>query len=190
VAQTGIEKIERYTIINGLSNNSITSIFQDKRGFLWIGTEWGLNRFDGRAYKQYLTTGIDGLPNLSIYNITEDRDGLLWIGTSSGICSFNPLTEKFITYSDIAGKVFVDKQNSIWFYAAKEFCLLNPSTKKVQKFPLNFQQKETKSNQYIFLFLKIVKTDFGLQHHWVQNCLTEQQKQLILIIFLNKKIFI
>lgn len=162
VAQTGIEKIERYTILNGLSNNSITSIFQDKRGFLWIGTEWGLNRFDGRAYKQYLTTGINGLPNLSIYNITEDKNGLLWVGTSSGICSFNPLTEKFIHYSDVAGKVFVDKQNNIWFYAAKEFCLLNPLTKKVEKFPLSFQQKETKSNQYILSFFEDSKNRFWI----------------------------
>ena len=117
---------------------------------------------NGRAYKQYLTTGINGLPNLSIYNITEDKNGLLWVGTSSGICSFNPLTEKFIHYSDVAGKVFVDKQNNIWFYAAKEFCLLNPLTKKVEKFPLSFQQKETKSNQYILSFFedsKKVKTN-------------------------------
>lgn len=169
-AQTGIEKIERYTIVNGLSNNSITSLFQDKRGFLWIGTEWGLNRFDGRAYKQYLTTGIGGLPNLNIYNITEDKDGLLWIGTSGGICSFNPLTEKFITYSDIAGKVFVDKQNNIWFYAAKDFCLLNTSTNKVEKFPLSFQQKETKSNQYILSFFEDSKNRF-----WIATSLGAKQ---------------
>ncbi len=170
VAQTSIEKIERYTILSGLSNNSITSIFQDKRGFLWIGTEWGLNRFDGRAYKQYLTTGIGGLPNLSIYNITEDKDGLLWIGTSGGICSFNPLTEKFITYSDVAGKVFVDKQNNIWFYAAKDFCLLNTSTNKVEKFQLSFQQKETKSNQYILSFFEDSKNRF-----WIATSLGAKQ---------------
>ncbi len=169
-AQSGIEKIERYTIINGLSNNSITSIFQDKRGFLWIGTEWGLNRFDGRTYKQYLTTGIDGLPNLSIYNITEDKDGLLWIGTGGGICSFNPLTEKFITYSDIGGKVFVDKQNSIWFYIAEEFCLLNPSTKTVEKFALSFQQKETKTNKYILSFFEDSKNRF-----WIATSLGAKQ---------------
>ncbi len=161
-AQTGIEKIERYTIVNGLSNNNITSILQDKRGFLWIGTEWGLNRYDGRIFKQYLNDGSDGLPSLSIYNIAEDKEGILWVGTGDGICSFNPFTEKFTHYSSSGGKVFIDKENNIWFNSATEFCLLNRSTNKIEKFPLTFQKKETKSNNYILSFFEDSKNRFWI----------------------------
>lgn len=44
-------RFENLTIKNGLINNSISHIFQDKRGFLWISTRNGLNRYDGRVFK-------------------------------------------------------------------------------------------------------------------------------------------
>ena len=75
-----------YTTENGLSNNKVNALLEDKRGFIWIGTEDGLNRYDGRYFTVYrnephISTGISG--NI-VTDIIEDKDGILWIATSDG----------------------------------------------------------------------------------------------------------
>lgn len=78
----GIEK--------GLSNNSVTSIYQDKRGFMWIGTNDGLNRFDGYAFKIFRNTFGDSSSLLSnrINCVVADKSEQLWIGTKEGLCIY------------------------------------------------------------------------------------------------------
>lgn len=77
-------------IDKGLSNNSVTSIYQDKQGFMWFGTYDGLNRFDGYTFKVYKNSLSDSssLPNNRISCIQEDDDGVLWVGTKSGAYRF------------------------------------------------------------------------------------------------------
>lgn len=71
----------------GLSHSSITSIFQDRDGYLWFGTSNGLNKFDGYRFKVYRKDGVDGnsLSDNEINDIVQDPDGHLWILTPSGI---------------------------------------------------------------------------------------------------------
>ncbi len=84
------EKIIRNLNTNqGLSNNYVTAITQDKRGFIYIGTQSGLNRFDGHSFKHYNVenTGMDG-DNITtlFYDKTNDR---IWVGTKSGLYVFS-----------------------------------------------------------------------------------------------------
>lgn len=75
--------VKQYTTEDGLSNASITSIIQDAKGFMWIGTEMGLNRFDGNAFKQFLLT-FDQQEYLGLTNVSHlfmDRDGSLWVAS-------------------------------------------------------------------------------------------------------------
>ena len=71
------------TINDGLSDNSIYVVFKDSRGFLWIGTHVGLNRYDGFRFKHFFE-GPDAIPDNSINDIFEDAAGHLWIHTPLG----------------------------------------------------------------------------------------------------------
>src|SRR5690606_29801265 len=85
-------------IENGLSNNSVTCIYQDHKGFLWFGTYDGLNRYDGYEFKVFRNKLGDttSLPHNFIYTIHEDHDNNLWIGTGQGASIYNNLTSKFL----------------------------------------------------------------------------------------------
>lgn len=65
------------TTSEGLSNNNINCLYRDSRGFLWIGTNSGLNRYDSYNFQQYYQD-TDNLPDNRINNIFEDWDGNIW----------------------------------------------------------------------------------------------------------------
>jgi ligand-binding sensor domain-containing protein len=95
-AQIDNERVERITVNEGLSQNYIYSIFQDSRGFLWIGNKDGLNRFDGIEFKIYRSNPHDSnsLSNNNVSVITEDQSGNLWLGTlGGGLNRFNRLRD-------------------------------------------------------------------------------------------------
>ena len=79
----GGAEFRRLTINDGLSDNSIYVVFKDSRGFLWIGTHVGLNRYDGFRFKHFFE-GPDAIPDNSINAIFEDSAGHLWIHTPLG----------------------------------------------------------------------------------------------------------
>ncbi len=83
---------------HGLSNNQIECIFKDSRGFMWIGTNYGLNRYDGyhsRIYKSIKNDTASLITN-SINGIQEDFTGNLWIRSNSTYVIYNIKTERFI----------------------------------------------------------------------------------------------
>lgn len=102
----GDPTVSHFTISEGLSNNSINDIFQDSRGFLWIGTEDGLNRYDGYTF-EVLKSGGDpeySLAGNCITAIQEDRNGNIWIGTKRrGISVLISQTGRFKHYRHISG---------------------------------------------------------------------------------------
>ena len=81
----------------GLSNNTVHAVGKDKYGFLWIGTENGLNRFDSRQWMHYFFNPADptGLSNSKVLAILPDRLGRLWIGTAKGLNLFSFETNTF-----------------------------------------------------------------------------------------------
>ncbi|MCG8579681.1 MAG: hypothetical protein MI866_07185, partial [Bacteroidales bacterium] len=85
---------------NGLSQNEVTSIIQDKYGFMWFGTRGGLNRYDAYSFKHF-KPGSDkqnSINNPSIERLHQDGHGNIWIGTKSGGFSiYNIDEERFIT---------------------------------------------------------------------------------------------
>jgi ligand-binding sensor domain-containing protein/signal transduction histidine kinase len=82
--------IRTYTTLDGLVHDAVRAITQDGRGFLWLGTEAGLSRFDGYGFKNY---GVaDGLPGLFVRAVLESTDQRLWVATTGGLCAFDPET--------------------------------------------------------------------------------------------------
>lgn len=89
---------KQITIQNGLSHTDANSIVQDEKGYIWIGTYSGLNRYDGFRIKSFYNNDNAGHPYMNrIANISIDRDGLLWLATQAGIQLFDPFREKFLT---------------------------------------------------------------------------------------------
>ncbi|MBI5215118.1 MAG: hypothetical protein HY960_05145 [Ignavibacteriae bacterium] len=90
----------RITSDNGLSQNSVHCIIQDRKGFLWFGTQDGLNRYDGYTFKVYRNEPFDSnsISNNSIQALIQDGDGLFWVGTLGGLNRFDPSTESFKHY--------------------------------------------------------------------------------------------
>ncbi len=93
--------IEYLTIDQGLPHNGVTSIIQDKKGFIWFGTYGGLTRYDGQNMRvfQFEPGNPNSLTNNSIIALFESSDRKIWIGTKSGgLNCFDPLYETFSHY--------------------------------------------------------------------------------------------
>ncbi len=94
-------QFEHITVKDGLSNNNVTSIVEDKQGFIWVGTSNGLNRYDGYRFKQYYHSNTDSnsLINNSVQRLYCDAKGRIWISTEDGVSCFIPAEFKFISFS-------------------------------------------------------------------------------------------
>lgn len=118
---------DRISIQQGLPQESITSIFQDKQGYMWFGTQAGLCRFDGYRIKVFKTNSRDvkSLPDNYVLSTHEDQNGNLWVGTKSGLAQFDRETQKFNVYSPdpknlgatrnhTVEQIIADEQNTLW----------------------------------------------------------------------------
>lgn len=93
------EIIDRST---GLSNLSVSSIVQDKDGFIWFGTQGGLNRYDGRNFKTYTNNpyNTEGINHNLIQTMTYDPEAhAIWIGTYQGVSRFDIASDTFKHYT-------------------------------------------------------------------------------------------
>lgn len=94
-------KFTHLTTNDGLSQNAVTTILQDRRGFLWFATREGLNRYDGNAFVAYKNKAEDpeSLSANLIDDLMEDDKRDLWIATyTGGVNKFNPPSERFARY--------------------------------------------------------------------------------------------
>lgn len=83
----------------GLSHNRVSSIIQDKHGYLWFGTFNGVNKYDGYGMKQYnYALNSKGLSSNIVFQLFEDQKGFIWIPTSAGLNRINTVTEEINTY--------------------------------------------------------------------------------------------
>ncbi len=121
LAQQKSIKFDKYSIEDGLSQSSVTSVVQDKFGFIWIATQDGLNKFNGYDFEvlKHNPKDISTIPDNYIHCVTEDRDGYLWIGTNRGIARINPKSHHVDrvnreNFPDLKGYVF----NAMEFDAA------------------------------------------------------------------------
>lgn len=90
---------------DGLSQNMVYCVIQDRDDYIWIGTQDGLNRYDGNSFKVYKKTDGSGLFNDGVCSLNEDHDGNIWVGTIAGLHIFNPSNEtfRFVPLRDISG---------------------------------------------------------------------------------------
>ena len=86
-----------YGLDEGLSQSSVLALAQDNLGFLWVGTQDGLNRFDGYSFKVFRPDprDPDTISGGEILSLSPAADGALWIGTNAGLNRYDPVTGKF-----------------------------------------------------------------------------------------------
>lgn len=136
---------DRLDINDGLSQNTVTSIIQDDKGFMWFGTKDGLCRYDGKSFKTFmhdprLTTGLG---NSLIKCLVEDHDRRIWVGTDSGLYIYDPEMEHFSAvplYADDGKPVTkpvpildCDREGRVWIVVENNdvFCY-DPQTRQVE----------------------------------------------------------
>ncbi len=128
--QTVAQKDAKFTHLtrqDGLSHNNVYVIFQDKYGFIWFGTQNGLDRYDGYTLKQFRHELYNNNSILSnnISEIVEDEYGNLWLGTNGGLDCYNPIKNKFKHFNvddentcqlnnNEISSVAIDKNGNIW----------------------------------------------------------------------------
>jgi signal transduction histidine kinase/ligand-binding sensor domain-containing protein/DNA-binding NarL/FixJ family response regulator len=94
-------RFRHLTTDNGLPNNHVETILQDRRGFMWIGTWEGLSRYDGYRLLTYKhdPSNPGSLSSSAIMALLEDRNGMLWVGTrEGGLNRFDPISQTFTRY--------------------------------------------------------------------------------------------
>lgn len=148
------QDIKFYRPIGSISQNTITSIIQDDKGFLWFGTRYGLNQYNGVEFKSFFheSDNPNSLTKSSIQSLLNDSEGNLWVGTTGGISKFNIHLQNFepvhpnlkapLQNQDII-VLFEDSDGDIWIGTEKNgLKFWNRRTKTLQHF---FAEKNKKN---------------------------------------------
>lgn len=135
--------------MQGLSDNSVTSIVKDQDGFIWIGTHNGLNRYDGYEFKQFFAgENKNTLTENSIVRMLVSSEGTLWIGLEKkGLCRYDTIDESFERISFVNGtkslaadmiQGIVEDKDSILYVATSEgLYYLTPGENEFQELPFD-----------------------------------------------------
>jgi signal transduction histidine kinase/DNA-binding response OmpR family regulator/streptogramin lyase len=147
IAQENNYRFERINTDNGLSKNNIYNITQDSVGFMWFGTDYGLNRYDGYNVKQYFNIENDttSLGSNYISGLLVDKSGNLWIATNGFLHFYQPETDNFKRFQltpnleedqgiQIA-PIAEDNEGNIWVGNSNTgLYRLNPATGQIRDF--------------------------------------------------------
>ncbi len=157
LAQTEKIAFEKYGVAEGLPEEVATNFVQDKQGFIWIGTQNGLAKFDGYNMKVFRANpdNPDGLQlrnlNGGLLVASDDKLWVAGVSSSGGLASYSPITEKFTNYSiNVADStkvpystnvlLFEDIVQNIWFASYSDsqeglLCKIDSKTKLVTRYP-------------------------------------------------------
>jgi len=139
-------QFKRLTIYDGLSLSSVYCIFQDSKGFMWFGTEDGLNRYDGQSFTIFRNKSNDAnsIAYKWIEQIYEDSNGKLWFASQGGLTHFDMKTEKFTQFTtlsdpskqisnDTITQLFEDNNKTLWVGTKNGLNLIDTRQLKVLK---------------------------------------------------------
>jgi PAS domain S-box-containing protein len=136
-------RFTRLSTENGLSQTMVWQIVQDDQGFMWFGSQYGLNRYDGYKFKVFKhEPGVaNSLSGVYIYSLFKDRSGTLWVGCDEFLDKFDPITETFTHYRiDDEGAqgetvpinhISQDHKGILWLANSRGLHRFDPSTGRV-----------------------------------------------------------
>ena len=141
---------------NGLSNSQVNCVFRDSKGFVWIGTMYGLNRYDGYRFKTFYANARDTttMRDNNTSEIMESYDGKLWLHQGMNYCLYDPVTEtfernisneleKYFGFNKGVEEMYIDAKKNFWVkYYDEGLYYHNPNTKKTTHFKLGYGDNE------------------------------------------------
>jgi signal transduction histidine kinase/ligand-binding sensor domain-containing protein/DNA-binding response OmpR family regulator len=130
------------TAEDGLSSNVVKCINKDSRGYLWVGCDNALNRYDGSKFVRYVHNPTDStsISSGAIQSIFEDQEDRLWISSKNGVCLFNYKTEKFTQVTEAGAEItfggifYVSIKNEFFLCTPMGLYLLDKATNKFKKY--------------------------------------------------------
>jgi len=148
------------TTDEGLSQSFVNCIYQDSRGFMWFGTQDGLNRYDGNGITVFKNNPVDSnsLVANNVTSLYEDTQGILWIGTDGGLSSLNTYSGKFRNYTHTKSKnsisgnsihaIYEDYEGVLWIGTSNN--ALDELDRKTGKFTnYHLAPGDTSENNFI-----------------------------------------
>lgn len=148
-------KFRRLDTRDGLSNSTINCLFQDSKGFVWIGTSYGLNRYDGYRFRTFYNDPNDTttLRNNYVDHIWEDSKGRLWLKQGMNFSIFDPVTERVnrnptteLSKWGIKGGIdrfYIDSGKHMWVKTYDEgVYYFNPETEKLNLIKYGYAEGE------------------------------------------------
>ena len=168
VVPGSVVHFEHLSIADGLSQNAGLSIFQDSQGYLWIGTQDGLNRYDGYSFTIFKHDPDDAtsLSHNAILAIVEDTEGYLWIGTwGGGLNRFDPATQSFTGYRsdpedgsslshDVVTSIEQDSTGVLWVGTLGGLNRYDPTTDSFDRFQHNPEDPKSLSSDAVSLIFE------------------------------------
>ncbi len=160
------------SVDDGLSQSSVFSILQDKRGFLWLGTNDGLNRYDGYRFVIYKPDpdNAHGIVGNRVFVIFEDSKGVLWVGTDGGLNRYDRELDRFDSYvhsesnpksliNNQVHSICEDKTGRLWIGTRRGISLFEPKTGTFENILNNPKDSKTLTNNFVWSIYKDKKQD-------------------------------
>jgi signal transduction histidine kinase/ligand-binding sensor domain-containing protein len=165
---------KRITVEDGLSQTSVEYLFQDSKGYMWIGTIDGLNRYNGSRFEvfRYSKDKPNSISGNYISAITEDNEGNIWVGTSRGLNRINTHTSEITTYlPGINGcnlsnynitEILIDSKGDIYIATEDGLNLYNEEDDNFIRLYNSGDKKSSLSSQFVY---SIVEDNYG--NYWI-----------------------
>jgi diguanylate cyclase (GGDEF)-like protein len=154
--------IKHWGSAEGLSSNSVRSISQDSLGYIWLATQYGLNRFDGVQFEHFTKESHRQLASNGITRLFADSRGYMWVGTKAGLSGFDPITLKFDRYqilSEVTAIIEV-RPGEIWVAADSLFRLRDGKVSRVEQVRSQVSQLELVEDQvWVASAEKLIRID-------------------------------
>lgn len=161
---------KRITVEDGLSQTTVEYMFQDSRGYVWIGTDDGLNKYDGDKFEvyRYDPESKNSISGNCVVAIIEDENGDIWVGTSVGISKINTETKEIKNYlsgengctlsNNSISEILIDSNNDIYVATDDGLNKYNKLTDNFERIFYSEDEEKTLTNQSIY---SIVEDAFG-----------------------------
>lgn len=154
-------RFRNINVNDGLSQANVKVLFQDSRGYIWVGTEDGLNRYDGYEFSVFKSHD-EYFPICGNYilDICEDKKGNIWVGTTKGLSKYDPRQERFTNFrhernnpkslsNSHVTSIAIDGEDNLWVATVNGLNKINSSNSNISRHYFNSKIKDGLKDNYL-----------------------------------------